>query len=230
VAPADVEGLRSAMRAAEAALHRDPKATRAAWIKASADYYLALHPDEAERWRTGVDEGIPTVEEIRARAAVADRAGKAVRRLGRLARIDPDPERHDAWSAQVGWGEETWRAVFTEGFFAAAAALKAGDSNGLEYCVRFLEADPWCQRSGYWKARLIPKITQLDLDESVRQRLARVVLAVVEDPRRRREISEYGKLARAVETAELRSQLELRVAADHPQVRFNARQILEKLG
>ena len=211
-------------------MRRGQNATRAAWIKASADYYLALHPDEAAWRRTGVDEGIPSVEEIRDRAAVADRAGKAVRRLGEEARIDPDPERHDAWSAQVGWGEETWRAVFTEGFFAAAAALKAGDSNGLEYGVRFLEADPWCHRSGYWKARLIPKITQLDLDESVRQRLARVVLAVIDDPRRRREIAEYGKLARAVETAELRGLLERRVSADDPQVCFNARQVLEKLG
>jgi hypothetical protein len=218
------------MRAAEAALRRGQNSTRAAWIRASADYYLAIHPDEAAWRRTDAEQGIPSVDEIRDRAAVADRAGSAVRRLGREARIDPDPRRHDAWSAQVGWGEETLGAVFTEGFFAAAAALKAGDSNSLEYGVRFLEADPWCHRSGYWKARLIPKITRLDLDEAVRERLARVVLAVVDDPRRRREIAEYGKLARAVETAELRGQLEQRLAVGDPQVRFNARQVLERLG
>lgn len=213
------------MRASEAGLHRDPKATRAAWIKASADYYIALHPDEA-KWRPGVEEAMPSIDEIRDRAAVADRAHKAVPRGGR---IDADPERHDAWSAQLGWAEETLRAVFTDGFRAAVAALKEGDQSGLEYCVRFLEADPWCFRSGYTKARLIPAITRFELDESIRQRLARVVIAVVDDPRRRQEIREYGKLARAVTTAELIAQLEQRASAADPQVRFNTRQVLEKL-
>jgi hypothetical protein len=182
-------------------------------VKASVDYYLAQHPEMATwRW-TGAEEGVPSVEQLRDRAAVADQANKAIPLGGR---IDPDPERHDAWSAQLGWAEDTLRAVFTDGFFAAVAALKVGDPNGLEYGVRFLEADPWCYGSGYWKARLIPKIVQLELDESMRQRLARVVLAVVDDPRRRREIRKYGTLARAVATAELRAQLEQRSIADDP--------------
>ena len=201
--------------------------TREAWIRASADYYVALHPDEA-KWRlTGVAERIPPVDEIRDRAAIADRANKAIPRAGR---IDPDPERHDEWSARLGWFDETWQTVFTDGFFAAAAALKAGDRSGLEHGIRFLEADPWCFRSGYWKARLIPKIVQLELDESMRQRLRLVVLAVVDDPRRRREIGRYGTLARAVATADLRAQLEQRAIAADPQVRFNAHQVLVRLG
>jgi hypothetical protein len=220
---ADLERLRNAMRASDDALVQG-LGTRAAFVKAAADYYLALHPDKAI-WRpTGAEEGIPSVEEIRERAAVADRAHCAIPHWGRT---DPDPARHDAWAAQLGWAEETWRAVFTGGFWAAVADLKAGDPRGLEYGVRFLEADPWCFRSGYTKAKLIFPITQLQLDGDVRERLARVVLAVVDDPRRRREIRHYGRLARAVGTAELRAQLEQRTAATDPQVRFNARQILE---
>jgi hypothetical protein len=222
----NVEELRTQMRAAEAALHRGA-GTRAAWIKAFVAYYVALHPDEARWLRTDSEDSVPSVDEIRDRAMVADKARKAVPKGGR---IDPDPERHDEWSARLGWFEETWSAVFTDGFRAALTGLKAGDPAGIEYAVRFLEADPWCFRSGYTKARLIPAIARFELDESMRQRLARVVLAVVDDPRRRREIREYGTLARVAATANLRAQLEERAAATDPQVQFNARQVLERLG
>jgi hypothetical protein len=222
----ETEELRRGMRAAEAAL-LEGAGTRDAWTKASVDYYLALHPDEVKWRRTGAEDGIPSVEQIRPRSVVADRAGKAVPGRGR---IDPDPERHDDWSAHLGWFDETWSAVFTDAFRAAVAALKAGDPGGLEYGVRFLEADPWCFRSGYFKARLIPAIARFDLDELMRRRLARVVLAVVDDPRRRREIREYGTLARAAATPGLRGQLQKRAAAANPQIQFNARRILEKLG
>jgi hypothetical protein len=222
----DIEELRRGMRAAEAAL-QEGAGTRDAWTKASVDYYLALHPDEMKWRRTGAEDGIPSVEQIRDRSVVADRAGKAVPRRGR---IESDPESHDDWSARLGWFEETWSAVFTDAFRAAVAALKAGNSGGLEYGIRFLEADPWCFRSGYFKARLIPAIARFDLDASMRRRLARVVLAVVDDPRRRREIRVYGTLARVAATPDLRGQLQERATAADPQIQFNARQILEKLG
>ena len=213
------------MRAAHAALHQGI-GTHDAWMKASVDYYLAQHPEDSIwRW-TGPEAGIPSIEQIRDRAAVADRANKALPRDGR---IDPDPERHDTWSAQLGWAHETLGAVITDGFLEAVAALKTGDPSGLEYGVRFLEADPWCHRSGYWKERLIPKIVQFELDETMRQRLARVVLAVVDDPRRRREIRKYGTLACAVVIEDLRARLEQRATADDLQVRFNAGQVLERL-
>ena len=215
------------MRASEVALHRDPsRATREAWDKASADYYVALHPDEV-KWRlAAVEEGIPSTDELRRRAAVADRAHKAIPKGGRL---DPDPGLHDEWSANLGWAWETWRAVFTDGFLAALAALKAGDPTGLDHCVRLLEADPWCFRSGYVKSQLITLVARFELDKSMRQRLARVVLAVVDDRRPRREIRRYGTLAHAAASAELRTQLEQRAKADHPQVRYNARQVLDRL-
>jgi len=224
VDPAEVERLRSVMRASrEAFFGGDPIATRAAWIKASADYYLALHPDDRP-WRpTGNERAIPSVVEIRDRAAVADRARRA---LNLMPRQDPDDQ--DRWSAQVGWIEETLAAVFTEDFLAALTALRAHDPSGLEYCLRFLEADPWCWRANRTKAKLIYPIAQLELDGASRDRLTQVVLRVVDDPRRRRKIQRYGRLAWAAGTVELRVRLEERsVAAVDHQVRFNARCVLE---
>jgi hypothetical protein len=154
---------------------------------------------------------------------VADRAHKGIPRSGR---IDPDPERRDIWAAQLGWWEETWRGVFTDAFWAAHSALKAGDQSGLEYGVRFLEADPWCFRSGYVKPTLIFPISRLELDEPTRERLRRVVLAIADDPRRRREIRHYGRLAFAVGDGELRAALEERTRSDEPQVRYNASRIV----
>jgi hypothetical protein len=222
----DKEALRTAMRGAEAALYGGT-GTRATWTKASVDYYVAIHPDEA-RWRpTGPSGGIPSVEQIRERALVAERANKALRGTSR---IDPDPERHDEWSARLGWFDENLSAVYTDEFVAAVAAVKAGDQSALEYVVRFLEADPWCFRSGYMKASLIPAIARLDLNEQMRRRLASVVLTVVDDRRRRREIRRYGALARAVVNPDFRRRLEERAASEDPQVQFNARQVLEGLG
>ena len=216
------------MRDALHALDRDPgnPARRAAWTKASVDYYLALHPADA-KWRRidPVDE-IPSVEAIRERSEVADRANKAIPSWGR---IDPRPGRRETWSAQLAWAEETWSEVFTDRFRAAEGALKAGDRAGLEYCVRFLEADPWCLGSGYTKGRLIPAIVQFELHEAMRERIRRVILAVVDDTRRRREIRRYGQLARAVDSADLRTQLEHRTADAQPQVRYNANNVLEIL-
>ena len=217
------------MREARDALDRDPNnpAKRVAWSEASADYYLGLHPEDAGWRRTDPADGIPSVEEIRTRSEVADRAHRAIPHLGR---IDPRPGHHDAWSAQLGWAHETWREVFTDRFSAAESAVKAGDESGLEYCIRFLEADPWCFGSGYAKARLIPAIRKFDLDGPTRERLRRVVLAVVDDTRRRREIPRYGQLARAVDSPDLRVQLEHRTAAIDPQVRYNANTVLMILG
>jgi hypothetical protein len=79
VARLDVDKLRKAMRAAEAAL-AGGAGTRAAWTKASVDYYTALHPAEAKWQRTGADDEIPSVEQILDRSVVCAVAGKGVPR------------------------------------------------------------------------------------------------------------------------------------------------------
>jgi hypothetical protein len=221
---AELDRLRQAMRAGEAAANAERTlSTRRAWLETAADFYLVLHP-EGLRWRSPQRASeIPSVEEIQARAIVADRANRGIPRLGR---IDPDPDGHDLWAAQLGWFEEAQRYVFTDAFWAARAALQAGDRSGLEYGVRFLEADPWCFRSGYVKATLIYPIVRLELDDDIRKRLRRVVLAVVEDQRRRKEIRRYGRLAWGVGDETVRTELQGHVTAADPQIRYNARTVL----
>jgi hypothetical protein len=213
------------MRGAEAALDQGT-GTRAAWTSAAVAFYLASHPEEAIDLAAVPDDSIPSVQEIRERAVIADRAHKAIPPLGR---IDPNQDRHDEWAARLGWAEATLNSVMTKGFRAALAAVRSGDRSGLEYAVRFLEADPWCFRSGYVKAQLIPLVAQFELDPAIRERLARTVLSVVDDPRPRREIRRYGILARSVATPALRQQLEQRLAAADRQVRFNAGQVLTRM-
>lgn len=229
VAPGRPEALREAMHQANDAMNRDPNdlAKREAARTASADYYLALHPEDIKWRRREAADELPSVEEIRDRAAVADRANRAIRLWGR---IDPRPEHHDTWAAQLAWFEEMLGQVFTDRFNAAETAVKAGDRSGLEYCVRFLEADPWCFGSGYAKEGLIPAIVRFDLDDDTRERLARAVLTVVDDVRPRREIRRYGTLAKAVASADLRTKLERRTAALDRQVRYNANKVLEAFG
>jgi hypothetical protein len=217
------------MHEAEDALDRHPNdlATRAAWSRASANYYLGLHPQDAKWRRTDGAGEMPSVEEIRERAAVADKANRAIPTMGR---IDPRPEQQDLWAAQLGWAEETLGEVYTDRFRAAEAAVKVGDIAGLEYCVRFLEADPWCFGSGYAKEALIVAIVRFQLDDETRERLQRAILTVVDDPRARREITSFGRLAEVVGSADLRAQLQRRLADPEPQVRYNADKVLKRSG
>jgi 2-iminobutanoate/2-iminopropanoate deaminase len=104
--------------------------------------------------------------------------------------------------------------------------VEAGDNAGLEYCLRFLEADPWCFGSGYQKEKLIPAIVRLDLDEPTRQRLAGIVLHVLDDTRPRRETRRYGRLAAAAASRDLRAEISTRLASEHHQIRYNAREIV----
>ena len=226
---ARLESLRKALHRAADALDREPNdlATRAAWSRASANYYLGLHPEDVKWRRTDSSDDMPTVEEIRARAAVADKANRAIPRVGRT---DPRPDGHDLLAAQLGWAEETLGEVYTDRFRAAEAAVKAGDIDGLEYCVRFLEADPWCFGSGYVKEALIPAIARFQLDDETRRRLGQAILTVVDDPRPRREITSFGRLAGLVGSADLQAQLQRRLADPEPQVRYNADKVLQTSG
>ena len=197
---------------------------RMTWLKAAADYYLALHPEDA-KWRHAPSKGIPSVQEIQERAAIFDAARKAVPRHGR---IDPDPERRDAWSAQVGWSYETMHAVYTEAFSKAFTTLVNGDPGGFEYCLRFLEADPLCFNANRTKAKLCYPVASARLEEFHRARIRRVILTVVDDPRRRRGLRHYGRLAWAVGTPSLEAELTERASTfTDRQVRYNARCVLE---
>lgn len=92
----------------------------------------------------------------------------------------------------------------------AIGRVEDGDADGIETLVRFLEADVYCDRSGYVKADAIRVLTRAKLDEQTTARLRGVVLAVVDGPDRR-EFRSYVRLARRVDSEELRAELRVRL-------------------
>lgn len=120
--------------------------------------------------------------------------------------------------AQYGW--DFWRDI---------ELLRGGDSTKLESAVAFLEADPWFHRSGYAKVKMARYIKQAMLTPGYVARLQNVVLAMVEQ-RNGQEFRAYCRLARKVDSPELREKLKRRFAHDDANVRRRARWVLEALG
>jgi hypothetical protein len=196
------------------------------WQRAAVAYHLALVPDDAE-WRADPDQpALRSVEEIRDRAAKLDEASRAVRAYPLR---ETDFNEYVEQSAAAGWFHEMFRAMYPSAFWRCVEAVRAGDRSGLEAVVRFLEADPWCFRSGYVKTDLITIVVRLQLDETEKARLRRVVLRFVDDPRPRRELRSYAKLARAVTDAALDENLTTRLLVADPVIRFNAQAVLDGL-
>jgi len=138
-------------------------------------------------------------------------------------------ERRAAWQARVAQDHSEVNAVYPPGFWKGYAQFCAGDASKLEMAVAFLEADPYVFGSGCVKEDFIHALKHMDLPPSALQRLQRVVLSVV-DTRDGREFRDYCRLARKVDSPELREQLRQRLAHDDPNVRRRARWVLEALG
>jgi hypothetical protein len=196
------------------------------WQRAAVAYRLALMPQD-EVWRA--DPGQPalrSIEEIRERAGMLEEASRAVHAFPLR---DTDPDQYVEQSAAAGWFHEMFRAMYPPAFWRCLDAVKSGDRTGLEPILCFLEADPWCFRSGYVKADLIRSVIRLDLNEADKARLRRTVLLVVDDPVLRRELRSYAKLAVAVAGPGLVEALEVRLSVDSSVIRANARWILDAL-
>lgn len=58
--------------------------------------------------------------------------------------------------------------------------LAAGESDALEPALVFLEADPWCFRSGYAKERIAELLSRHHPDLGQQARIERVLLHVVD--------------------------------------------------
>jgi hypothetical protein len=130
--------------------------------------------------------------------------------------------------ARTGWFHELMDGLYAP-VLDAMRRLRRGDRSGLETLVRFLEADVYCFRSGYTKAAVIHRITQVDLDESTKERLRGVVLEVV-DGHDRTEFRKYIRLARYVDSPDLRAALRERAATATWAPRRHAEWVLTALG
>jgi len=103
-------------------------------------------------------------------------------------------------------------------FWRDMELLRGGDQTKLETAVAFLEADPFFYGSGYAKEDIIPAINRLDLPPKLVGRLQAVVLNMI-DRRDGREFRAYCRLARKVDSPELREQLEHRLTRAWPSAR-----------
>ena len=106
--------------------------------------------------------------------------------------------------------------------------LQAGSVEGVEPAITFLEADPWCFRSGYVKADILRSLVRCPLTTDQAARLRQVVLYVV-DRRDRREFRRYCRLAQIVDSEDLRRGLVARLRSGDRGVVRRALSVLESL-
>jgi hypothetical protein len=161
------------------------------------------------------------------RAEIARTAQALVHAASKISRRHPrDSGAQEIHAAAVGVFRSATARAYPPGFWEEYQHLKEGNSASLATAVKFLEADPWFDGSGYTKAELIRQVTRIEIPQAIAARLRRVVVAAV-DLRDRREFRQYCRLARKVDSPELREELALRLQHDDPAVRRRARWLLE---
>ena len=125
-------------------------------------------------------------------------------------------------TAKAMWSAQS--ALYSPDLEAIVERLRSGDPSAVEPAVVFLEADPWCFRSGYLKENLMRYLARIPLADEMKERLRHVIAAVVvRGPRR--ELSMTRRLARAVASPGLVSSLQAILQDDdliftHDQVRY----------
>ena len=161
-------------------------------------------------------------------ATTVNRAHRAVHEAHAAYRKNPA---NDALKAAWQDAAAAFHRVLTEyptGFWHALDAVNAGETSGLLDVLAFLEADPWCYRSGYAKSAALKAVTRVPLDDAAIQRLQDVVLAAV-DGRDRREFRWYCRLARRVLTPDFEAAIQSRLTDPDPAVQRRARWVLDAI-
>ncbi len=161
------------------------------------------------------------------RAEIARKAQSLVHEAAAFSRSHPrDLRAREIHASLVELFRETVAQACPPAFRQPDPGWGLTSAAGLESAVSYLEADPWYFRSGYLKAELIRKIRRLELPPGLADRLLHVVLAAV-DMRDRREFREYCRLARKLDSPELRGELSSRLRHEDPAVRRRARWALD---
>jgi hypothetical protein len=164
------------------------------------------------------------------RAADAQAAHRAVHttfaQLRR--RDDPNDPATVAWLSAIARFRAAVVAAYPPGFWDDVALLTKGDADGLESAIRFLEADPYFDRSGYVKADLLRLIKGLPFNCEQRARLRAVVIDAVER-RGGREFRAYCRLARRLDGPELREELARQLSSGDAAMRRRAGWMLQVL-
>jgi hypothetical protein len=98
------------------------------------------------------------------------------------------------------------RLAFPGGLAHQFERLQKGDLEAIEMAVKFLEADPWYFRSGYYKAETLKYLKRYALSQGQCARLREVLLSRVWG-RPVREFRAYCRLASKISTPEFEIEL-----------------------
>lgn len=128
-------------------------------------------------------------------------------------RLDSEASSIYAESQKCYW--QLISAAYPPTFDQDLVRLGEGDPSGLESIVAFLEADPIFDGTGYLKEDLSRLLRDVELPAEYAQRLQAVVLSIV-DRRDGREFRAFCRLARKVDSPELREQLRHRLTRALP--------------
>jgi len=178
----------------------------------SGEEWLEQVPGPALRAKEG-SRGEPfTVEAIRQRARVLERNHVE---LDDAARSRDRGERYyREWEQAAEHFHAAVAAVYPGELEDSMAALADAPASmeAVETVITFLEADPWCFRSGYMKQEILRKLRHQPLNPGQKEKLANALIRYV-DAGDRREMLGACKLAREHPTQWLRSQLKARLAS-----------------
>ncbi|MBW3614422.1 MAG: hypothetical protein KY439_03820 [Actinobacteria bacterium] len=115
--------------------------------------------------------------------------------------------------------------AFYEPFTGLGRRIREGDRAAIDDAVRFLEADPWCFRSGYVKEELMTALANAPLPGDVLPRLRAVIIHRVTH-REPRLLRPTGRLAASVCNDELALQLSDLLVAGGDEQRHDAEAVL----
>lgn len=102
---------------------------------------------------------------------------------------------------------------------------KIQDEETLEFCITFLEVDPFFFRSGYIKEEILTKIKRSDLSEKQIFRLRTILINAVEF-RGSKEFKYYCRLAGFIANNELIDQLQQMTKKAESTKRYRAKKML----
>ncbi len=121
-------------------------------------------------------------------------------------RRDEGPARVAAWEDAARAYREAIELMYPEEFWRQVDSLRQHEGTAVDPALTFLEADPWCFRSGYAKETILRLLPRHSLSNDQVARVERVLLHGV-DVGDRREFRFHCRLARHVATPEFRRAL-----------------------
>lgn len=147
-------------------------------------------------------------------SGIRERAGELVCLREELERTyaarDGTEKADQAWALAARRLGEAIRDFYTP-FTGLGRAIRAGERDAIDSAVRFLEADPWCFRSGYVKAELMGALANAPLRDDENRRLQGVVLNRLKR-REPRLLRPTGQLAANVWDDELAREIDRLIA------------------